>query len=290
MSSIPQDVEITEAKRPQTIPVPTITYRDRLATFPWWIVGMIALGTFAFVAIAINPTYTRIFGQLRAGVIVTLTISFTGYAIALVIGVIVGSIRAYPPDRKTGVVRIAAYHLATFYVQLFRGLPILVALLIMTFIVVPRALDWLGTFGLEIRSRDVSYMWRAIIALGVCYGAFLSETFRGGVQSVGRGQREAAKAVGLNNWQAMRYVVLPQAVRRVLPPLGNDLIAMIKDSSLVAILAVRDITQLAKLSAGQSFMYMETYMVAAVLYLSMTMIGSLLVRWLERTMHSGDEA
>ena len=290
MSSIPQDVEITEAKRPQTTPVPTITYRDRLATFPWWIVGMIALGTFAFVAIAINPTYTRIFGQLRAGVIVTLTISFTGYAIALVIGVIVGSIRAYPPDRKTGVVRIAAYHLATFYVQLFRGLPILVALLIMTFIVVPRALDWLGTFGLEIRSRDVSYMWRAIIALGVCYGAFLSETFRGGVQSVGRGQREAAKAVGLNNWQAMRYVVLPQAVRRVLPPLGNDLIAMIKDSSLVAILAVRDITQLAKLSAGQSFMYMETYMVAAVLYLSMTMIGSLLVRWLERTMHSGDEA
>ncbi len=290
MTSFPQDFDVAKARRTQDIPLPQPSYRARLATFPWWILGMVGLGVFAFAAIALDPTYTRIFEQLRAGVVVTLTISFTGYAIALVVGLVVGSIRAEQPDEQSSFARVAVYHLATFYVQLFRGLPILVVLLIMTFIIVPRVLDWLGIFGLEISSRDVSYMWRAIIALGICYGAFLSETFRGGIQSVGRGQREAAKAVGLNQWQAMRYVVLPQAIRRVLPPLGNDLIAMIKDSSLVAILAVRDITQLAKLSAGQSFLYLETYMVAAVLYLSMTVVGSLLVRWMERRMHSGDEA
>jgi polar amino acid transport system permease protein len=79
----------------------------------------------------------------------------------------------------------------------------------------------------------------------------------------------------------MRFIILPQAVRRVLPPLGNDFIAMIKDSALVAILAVRDITQLAKLSSGQNFLYLETYLLAAMLYLSMTVVGSLIVRWIE---------
>jgi polar amino acid transport system permease protein len=124
----------------------------------------------------------------------------------------------------------------------------------------------------------------AIVALAFTYGAFESETFRAGIQSVQRGQIEAARSLGMTYLQLMRYIVLPQAIRIILPPLGNDLVSMIKDSSLVAILGIPDITQLAKLSSAASFRYLETYLSAAAIYLTMTTIGSILVRFLERRM------
>src|SRR5690606_30847412 len=106
--------------------------------------------------------------------------------------------------------------------------------------------------------------------------------FRAGIQSIEKGQIEAARSLGMNYLQTLSYVVLPQAIRRVLPPLGNDFVAMIKDSSLVAILGVNDLTQLAKVLSGASFRYLETYTTVALIYLSMTIVGSLLVRYIER--------
>jgi len=99
---------------------------------------------------------------------------------------------------------------------------------------------------------------------------------------------EAARAQGLNYWQAMRYVILPQAIRNVLPALGNDFVSMLKDSSLVSVLAVRDITQIAKLYAGRSFQYQETYITLAVLYLSMTIVLSGFVKLIENRYHHSD--
>ncbi|HPO58269.1 MAG TPA: amino acid ABC transporter permease, partial [Anaerolineaceae bacterium] len=131
-------------------------------------------------------------------------------------------------------------------------------------------------------SRSVSMNVRAVAALSITYGAFLAEIFRGGIQSVDRGQMEAARSQGMTRAQAMRYIILPQAFRVMLPALGNDFISMLKDSSLVSVLAVRDITQVAKLYAGHSFRYTEAYTILAVLYLSMTMLLSALVRLLER--------
>lgn len=255
-----------------------------LATLPWWLVGMALLGIWTIYLLVTNETYTRIFMQLRDGVQVTLLVSIVAYVMATVIGAVIGIIRSYPPTEETGFFRVILYHAATFYVEMFRGLPILVVLLITTFVVVPQFIGFVNSLdlGFELGARDISYMWRAIIGLGLCYGAFLSEIFRAGIQSIGQGQREAAQALGLNKWQVMRHIVMPQAFRRVLPPLGNDLIAMVKDSSLIAILAVRDITQLAKLSAGRSFLYLETYLIAAALYLTVTILGSLFVRWLEQ--------
>ena len=93
---------------------------------------------------------------------------------------------------------------------------------------------------------------------------------------------EAAYSLGMSRWQAMRLVVLPQAIRRVLPPLGNDFIAMLKDSSLISVLAVRDITQMARLHSGSTFRFRESYLVLTFLYLSMTITLSLLLRWYER--------
>jgi ABC-type amino acid transport system permease subunit len=139
-----------------------------------------------------------------------------------------------------------------------------------------------GPLGLEpLLTRDLSLLWRAILALTIAYSAFLSEVFRAGLQSVGRGQIEAAESLGLNRWLRFRLVVLPQAFRTILPPLGNDFVAMVKDSSLVSVLGVTDITQLGKVAAASNFRYMETYNVVALIYLAMTVTLSLALRKLE---------
>ena len=132
-------------------------------------------------------------------------------------------------------------------------------------------LTWLGPLAqplAEFRVRDFDYATRAIIALIVGYSAFLREIFRARIAGIARGQVEAAYSLGMSRWQAMRLVVLPQAIRRVLPPLGNDFIAMLKDSSLVSVLGVPDITQMGKVYAASTFLYFETYNIVCLLYTS----------------------
>jgi polar amino acid transport system permease protein len=125
---------------------------------------------------------------------------------------------------------------------------------------------------------------RAIIALALIYGAFLAEIFRAGIESITSGQMEAARSLGMTQGQAMRKIILPQAIRNILPALGNDFIAMLKDSSLVSVLAVRDITQQGRLYAGSSFRFRESYLVLTFLYLSMTLTLSLILRLIEKRM------
>ena len=126
--------------------------------------------------------------------------------------------------------------------------------------------------------RQLDFTWRAILALTIGYGAFISEIFRAGIQSVPPGQMEAALALGMRRWQALRRVVLPQAVRNVLPALGNEFVAMVKDSALVSALGVQDITQIGKVYSASTFRFFETYNVVAYLYLCLTISLSLLVR------------
>ena len=132
-------------------------------------------------------------------------------------------------------------------------------------------------------------MWRAIIALTIAYSAFLAEVFRAGLASVDPGQIEAAKALGLSRWQRFRHIVFPQAFRTILPPLGNDLVAMVKDSSLVSVLGVTDITQLGKVTAAGNFRYFETYNIVALIYLAMTITLSLGLRRLEARLRDKDK-
>jgi len=132
--------------------------------------------------------------------------------------------------------------------------------------------------------RDVNFTARAVIALTIGYSAFISEIFRAGIESIGRGQMEAARSLGMSYGRAMRHVVLPQAIRNVLPPLGNDFIAMLKDSSLVSVLGVQDITQLGKVYAASTFQFFETYNVVAYLYLIMTVGLALILRGVEKRM------
>jgi polar amino acid transport system permease protein len=147
-----------------------------------------------------------------------------------------------------------------------------------------RILAQLGAPLAGLQVRDVNFTARAIFALTIGYSAFISEIFRAGIQSIGRGQMEAARSLGMSSGQAMRYVILPQAVRNVLPPLGNDFIAMLKDSSLVSVLGVQDITQLGKVYSASTFRFFETYNVVAYLYLVMTVGLALVVRVIEKRM------
>ncbi len=180
---------------------------------------------------------------------------------------------------------------------MIRGIPILVALFYVAFVGAPAmvaAANWLLTpliqwgWAEPLTVRDFDFTWRAIVALTVCYSAFIAEIFRAGIEAVGRGQIEAARSLGLSPWHTFRFIVAPQALRTILPPLGNDFVSMIKDSALVSALGVQDITQLGKVYSSGSFKFFETYNVVAFLYLTMTISLSLLVRLLERRLRQSE--
>jgi ABC-type amino acid transport system permease subunit len=229
------------------------------------------------------------FSQLSTGLPITFGVVIIAYTAAIIIGLIVGLIRSSPPKRGTGLIggaiailRLILYQIVTLYVAVLRGLPILVTLLATAFVLMPIFRTYVTGLGIELPRQ--LFLQAGIIALAVAYGAFLSETFRAGIQSIERGQIEAARSLGMSYFQVIRHIVLPQAVRRVLPPLGNDMIAMIKDTSLVSALGVNDITQIAKLWSATTFRYPEVLFVLAMIYLTMTVFGSLIVRWIENRM------
>ncbi|WP_245924997.1 amino acid ABC transporter permease [Aliiruegeria haliotis] len=249
--------------------------------FPWWLVAAAGLAAFFLWRIVTDDLYTQVLVTLSRGVWITLFVTAVGFSSACMIGLglAVGSLSRYRLLREG----------TRFYIEIVRGLPIIVLLLYVAFVIAPglvAAVNWgLDGLGMEtIRTRDFPLIWRAILALTIGYSAFIAEVFRAGLQSVDEGQVEAAKALGLNNWQRFRFIVFPQAIRTILPPLGNDFIAMIKDSSLVSVLGVMDITQLGKITAAGNFRYFETYNVVAYLYLLMTVTLSLALRRFERHM------
>ena len=223
---------------------------------------------------------------------VTIYVTLIAFTLAMLFGLLIGLMRV----SGGGLAR----EVSTFYVEIVRGVPMLVILYYIAFVGVPplvAGINWIGkllqgtrfmaaighTAG-QLQVRDVNFTARAIIALTIGYSAFISEIFRAGIQSIGRGQMEAARSLGMSGGQAMRYVILPQAVRNVLPPLGNDFIAMLKDSSLVSVLGVQDITQLGKVYSASTFRFFETYNVVAYLYLVMTVGLALVVRVIEKRM------
>ncbi len=262
---------------------------ERLADFPWWFLVIVLSGIFLAYSFYSNATYAEIFDTLKTGILTTLRVTLIAYAIAVTLGLLTGLGRV----SKNPII----YNIATLYVQIMRGVPILVTILYVAFVFVPGVIDAINTmsgwlvslnllpednFLLALNTRNVDFLVRAIIALAISYGAFSAEIFRAGIESIGRGQMEAARSLGMNYFQAMRYIILPQAIRRVLPPLSNDFIAMLKESSLVSALGVRDITQLGKLYASSSFRYLETYNSVAFLYLTMTILLSLGVKLMEK--------
>ena len=254
--------------------------------FPWWLVVLAGLGLWLFAEVWASAIYAQVMATLAKGIWITILVTLLAFAMASGLGLGL----ALASQSRFVVVR----QMARFYVEVVRGVPIIVLLLYVAFAATPAlvaAWNWLtGPLGLEpLRGRDISLLARAVIALTIAYSAFLAEVFRAGLVSVDAGQIEAAEALGLNGWQRFRHIVFPQAFRTILPPLGNDFVAMVKDSSLVSVLGVADITQLGKVTAAGNFRYFETYNVVALIYLTMTIGLSLGLRRLEARLRAQGE-
>lgn len=249
--------------------------------FPWWLVLVAAIGAYFLYRIVADDLYSQVLTTLSRGVGITVFVTLVGFALASLMGLLL----ALGTLSKWLVLR----QISRLYIEILRGIPIIVLLLYTAFVFAP-ALVGLWNWATSwtdmdpMRTREFPMLWRAILALCMGYSAFIAEVFRAGLQSVDKGQIEAAEALGLNRWHRFRHIIFPQALRTILPPLGNDFVAMVKDSSLVSVLGVLDITQLGKLTAAGNFRYFETYNVVALIYLAMTITLSIALRRLENRM------
>jgi polar amino acid transport system permease protein len=256
--------------------------------FPWWLVVAAILAAAAAIAVGASELYGEIFAVVAKGVGITLSVTAVGFALASALGLGV-ALMALSRSRILS-------QTARFYVEIIRGVPIIVLLFWIAFAGVPAfvagwnyvsaPLQQAGLLG-ELQIRDIPLLWRAVIALMIAYSSFIAEIFRAGLQAVDVGQIEAAKALGLSRYRRFRHVVWPQAFRTILPPYSNDFVSMVKDSSLVSVLGVADITQMGKIYAAGTFRFFETYSIVAYVYLILTVGLSLALRALERRMRKG---
>lgn len=198
----------------------------------------------------------------------TLLMSFFALGISIAVGLLVAipGIASRRSIRRTNM----------FYVEIFRAIPLLPLIL------------WVY-YGLpEIAGVQLDYFWAGVLALAISDSAFEAEIFRAGIQSIPRGQSEAARSVGLNYFQSMRYVILPQAIRRILPALGNQFAYVVKMSSLVSVIGLQELTRRANELIVVEYRALEIYTVLILEYLVIILIILQGVRWLERRMDSDE--
>ena len=207
------------------------------------------------------------FPYLLAGAWMTVKITSLSVGVGIIIGIIGGLMRV----SKNPIL----FWLSTIYVEIIRGTPLLVQIFIVYF--------GLPSIGI----RLTPYL-SAVAALGINSGAYVSEIVRGGIQSISKGQMEAARSLGMSYAQAMRYVILPQALVRILPPLGNEFIALIKDSSLVSTIAIAELTRVGQQIITRTFQSFEIWTGVALFYFVMTFIMSRIVRFLESRLAIND--
>ena len=212
-----------------------------------------------------RPTpFLEILKFVPDGLTATFTVTLCSIFLALVLGLLAGLGRI---ARTTIINRVA-----TVYVEVVRGIPLLVQLFYIYYALGPLF--------------HLNGLMSAIAALSICYGAYLAEIFRAGIQSIAKGQMEAALALGMSRTQALWKIILPQTVKVVLPPIGNEFIALLKDSSLVSILAVSDLLRRGREFASTTFNYLEAYTVVALIYLIMTLFFSRLVGIMEERLRT----
>lgn len=251
--------------------------------FPYWLVAVILCGVGAIVSLVSNADNLLIFKIIGQGIGTTIFVTLVAFSLACVLGLLLslGASSRFLILRQT----------CRFYIEIVRGVPLLVLLFYIAFVGAPMMIalaNWVTFLPQKwgwmdpVIIRDFSLLWRATIALMIAYSAFIAEIFRAGFQSVDIGQHEAAWVLGISRWQKFRRVVFPQAMRVIMPPLSNDFIAMIKDSALVSVLGVADITQMGKVYAAGTFKFFETYNIVAMIYLLMTVTLSLGLRRFER--------
>jgi len=259
-------------------------------TFPWWALILIVVGILAVQAISRNKVYSDAWEFLKGGIPNTLRLTVTAYVIALALGLFVGLGRTSK--------NVVIYNFATLYVEVIRGVPLIVVLLYIAFVAAgPLAVYFANLAG----ASDLSFLkgilsglagllrvdfFRGVLGLAIGYAAYLGEVYRAGIEGIPRGQTEAARSLGMSQAQAMFYIILPQAIRIVVPPLANDFIAMLKDSALVSVIGSvvnnAELTLRGRMYASSTFRSFEVYNMVALIYLAMSLVGSVIVRFIER--------
>lgn len=228
----------------------------------WRITFFGAIALIVLLPVAKPDPYLKILTFLPDGILVTFQVTVMAIICATLIGLLTGLGQI---SRNTLFNRIA-----TVYVELIRGIPLLVQLFYIYFA--------LGKF------LNIQGMVAAVIAMAVCYGAYMGEIFRAGIQSIPKGQMEAAIALGMSRAQALRLIILPQTMRVILPAIGNEFIALLKDSSLVSVLAISDLLRRGREFASTTFLYFEAYTMVALIYLVFTLFLSRMVAIMEERM------
>jgi glutamine transport system permease protein len=198
------------------------------------------------------------------GTVLTIGLSLAGIIIGTILGLFIGLGKLM----KNKLLAMP-FH---WYINFFRGTPLMVQILLVHFAVIP---PFLGT---------TNAIVAAIVALSLNSAAYVAEIFRAGIQSIDRGQMEAARSLGMTHVQAMKYVILPQAFKRMIPPLGNEFIVLIKDSSLAALIAAPELMYWGRAMQGQYYRAWEPYLTVAVIYLVLTLSLTFLLSRLERRM------
>jgi len=245
---------------------PAIPLKKDIGLFTAWRIAFFgAIATVGYLIFFRPDPYRDIIAFLPDGILVTFQVTVESIVLALVIGLFTGLGRLSKNRIINGI--------ASLYVEVIRGIPLLVQLFYIYFA--------LGRF------VNVPAMWSAVIAMAVCYGAYMGEIFRAGIESIPKGQMEAARSLGMSHSQAMTHVILPQAFKTILPPVGNEFVALLKDSSLVSILAVSDLLRRGREFASETFTYFETYTMVALIYLIITLFFSKLISIMEDRISAG---
>ena len=213
------------------------------------------------------------YGRVVVGLQNTLLIAVLGLLIGIVIGTLIATVRVVP---KYKLLPRVLNGFCSFYVALFRGSPMVVQLLVGYYVLLP--LLGVRTSGLNV----------AIAVFGLNSGAYISEIMRSGIQSVDPGQMEAGRAVGLSFSASMCKIVIPQAVKNILPTLGNEFITLVKETSVVSFVAVADLYMAFNYIGSNSYDFIVPYLVMAVIYIVLVLVISLLVKLLERSLRKSD--
>ncbi len=241
----------------------------------WWGLVVVVVALILVLNYAKPDPYHRILVFLQGGIWVTVKITLVSFVLVLFFGLLVGLARLSKNTILRGIF--------TVYVEVIRGIPMMVQIIFWYF-ASPAIIQELGASlhnpAMAAFRPDGTVM--AIFGLTFGYTAYMSEVFRAGIQSISRGQMEAARSLGMTYFQAMRFVVLPQAVRVILPPVGNEFITLLKDTALVSAVAVPDLTRRGREFQSSTFIIIETWVMVALIYLVMTLLATRLVSWLEQ--------
>lgn len=216
-----------------------------------------------------NDGYTKVLTGLKN----TLIIAIVGLAIGIIIGTIIAIVKVLPKYKRLPKILDS---LCNFYVGLFRGTPVVVQLLVAYYVILP-------LIGIKMPALNV-----CVLVFGLNSGAYVSEIMRGGIMSVDPGQMEAGRALGLSYRVAMLKIVVPQAIKNILPTLGNEFIALIKETSVVSFVGTTDLYVAFNYIGTNSYEFMVPYLVMAIIYIALVMMIAMLIKVMERRLRKSD--